>query len=129
MPEPASHFFPLATAKCPRQVFDSPDSAYDLATDRLKITLVHGSDNHMLSKLHNDHRAAQPKRPQLNPRLSPDIPESCDVLTALQRVPRQITHQALRAAASAALAQVCIAPPLLNIPTIELGQIPRAIGI
>jgi hypothetical protein len=44
-----------------RQVFDSPDPAYGLATDQLKITVVHGSVNHMFSKLHNVRWAAYPE--------------------------------------------------------------------
>ena len=44
-----------------RQVFDSPDPAYGLATDQLKITVVHGSDNHMSTALHNVRWAAYPE--------------------------------------------------------------------
>ena len=50
--------FPLTTANWSRQVFDIPDPAYNLATGLLKITVVHGSDNHMFSTLHNVRWAA-----------------------------------------------------------------------
>ena len=65
------------------------------------------------------------------PPLGPVTPESCDVLTALQRVPRQITHRALEQQHQPIPAQGYMAPPppLRNIPTIELIQIPRSIGI
>ena len=53
-----SHSFPLTTTNWPRQVFDSSDPAYGLATNQLKITVVHGSDNHMFSTLHNVRWAA-----------------------------------------------------------------------
>jgi hypothetical protein len=69
-----------------------------------------------------------PSGPQLSPPLGPVIPESCDALTALQLVSRQITHRALGQQRQPMLAQVCMAaaPLLQNFTTIEPGQIRSA---
>jgi hypothetical protein len=109
------------------------------------LALVHGSDNHLFRRLHKIRRAAYPKRPTVEPKIQPIrvdhgisppmgpvIPELCEVLAShLLHVQRQITHQALGHQHQPILAQACKAPPppLINIPTIELIQIPRSIGI
>ena len=54
-----------------------------------------------------------------------------DLQSALQLVSRQITHSALGKQHQPIFAQVCMAaaPLLQNFTTIDLGQIPRSIGI
>jgi hypothetical protein len=64
--------------------------------------------------------------------MGPVIPESCEVLAShLPQVSQQITHRALEQQHQPIPAQGYMAPAplLLNIPTIELIQIPRSIGI
>jgi hypothetical protein len=69
-----------------------------------------------------------PSRPQLSPPLGPINSRIVDLLAALQRVSRQITHPALGQQRQPILVQVCMAaaPLLRNFPAIEPGQIRSA---
>jgi hypothetical protein len=87
-------------------------------------TGLHSLSDH--SRAHDSAHVCRPR--QFSHLWGPVIPESCDALTALQRVSLQITHRALGQQHQLILAQVCMAaaPLLQNFTTIEPGQIRSA---